>query len=218
VNPKESAARVAAGQVRDGMIVGLGSGSTAELAIRALASRQLNITGIPTSERTAVLAHSLGIRLGTLEEHPRIDLTIDGADQVELKTLNLIKGRGGALLHEKIVASASDRLLIVVDEGKLTERLNIAVPVEVIPFGWETTARRLQDLGSRPELRPDFRSDEGNLILECDFGSIESPEGLAARIDGVVGVVEHGLFLGLTPQVIVGAPNGASFIGRESRP
>jgi ribose 5-phosphate isomerase A len=203
VDQKQAAAEIAAAFVRDGMIVGLGSGSTAALAIEAISRRRLRIQGVPTSERAAALARSLGIPLTTLEEHTAIDMTVDGADQVERTTLHLIKGRGGALLREKIVAAASHRVVIVVDEAKLTERLNIPVPVEVVPFGWETTARRLREVGE-PRLREGFRTDEGNLILDCHCGAIAAPEELARRLDGIVGVVEHGLFLGMASQVIAG--------------
>src|SRR5690242_12968211 len=155
---KQAAAESAAAQVRDGMIVGLGSGSTAALAVQALGKRVregLRITGIPTSERTAALARTLAIPLTTLEEHSKIDVTIDGADEVEAGSLNLIKGHGGALLREKIVAEAGERLVIVVDQTKLVDRLGTreSVPVEVIPFGWQSAARRLSDLGANPLLR-----------------------------------------------------------------
>src|SRR5215471_16141406 len=147
---KLAAAEAAAAFVEDGMIVGLGSGSTATLAVSAIGKRAkggLRIIGIPTSERTADLARSLGIPLSTLDEHERIDLTIDGADEVERGSLHLIKGRGGALLREKIVASASARLVIAVDETKLVDRLcpgREPIPVEVVPFGWRSTAGRLR--------------------------------------------------------------------------
>jgi ribose 5-phosphate isomerase A len=222
-NPeKQAAAEAAAEEVRAGMIVGLGSGSTASFAVRAIGRRVaagLDIVGIPTSEKTAELARSLGIRLSTLDEHSSIDLTIDGADEVERGTLDLIKGLGGALLREKIVASATRRLVIVVDEGKLVERLRLRegpVPVEVVPFGFETTAARLRAIGAGMSLRKDpggrpFVTDSGNYILDSRFPSAESSAVLERQLDGVVGVAEHGLFLGMTAHVIVGRPGRVDY-------
>ena len=219
---KQAAAESAAAQVSDGMIVGLGSGSTAAFAVQALGRRVregLRITGIPTSERTAALARTLEIPLSTLDEHSKIDVTIDGADEVESGRLNLIKGHGGALLREKIVAEASERLVIVVDQTKMVDRLGTreSVPVEVIPFGWQATARRLTDLGASPLLRQEpgvepFRSDGGHYILDCAFGPIASAESLADELDHIVGVVEHGLFIGLTSEVRVGGDDGVRVI------
>lgn len=212
---KQAAAESAAAQVSNGMIVGLGSGSTAAFAVQALGRRTregLRITGIPTSERTAALARSLEIPLSTLDEHPKIDVTIDGADEVETGSLNLIKGHGGALLREKIVAEASERLVIVVDQTKIVDRLGTreSVPVEVIPFGWQAAALKIRDLGAHPLLRkgPDgepFKSDGGHYILDCAFGPIASAQSLADALDHIVGVVEHGLFIALTSEVRVGA-------------
>ena len=152
---KMAAAESAVTQVTGGMIVGLGSGSTAAFAVSALGRQVregLRIVGIPTSERTAAQARELGIPLSTLSEQPRVDITIDGADEVEEGTLNLIKGHGGALLREKIVAISSERLVIVIHDSKLVKHLGISypVPVEVVPFGWQTTARHLADLGTKP--------------------------------------------------------------------
>jgi ribose 5-phosphate isomerase A len=221
---KKSAAESAVTQLRDGMVVGLGSGSTAALVVQKIGERVqrgLRIVGIPTSEQTGRLARDLGIPLSTLDEHSRVDVTIDGADEVELGTLNLIKGRGGALLREKIVASASNRLLIVVDETKLVNHLAIldAIPVEVIPFGWQTVARRIKRLGTNPILRRRadngvFITDSGNYILDCSFGEIPSVTVLGEELDRLVGVVEHGLFLGMVSEVIVGGPNGARVLLR----
>jgi ribose 5-phosphate isomerase A len=204
------------------MIVGLGSGSTAAFAVRALGRRVregLRITGIPTSERTAALARALEIPLSTLAEYPQSDVTIDGADEVEAGSLNLIKGRGGALLREKIVASVSQRLVIVIDQTKMVERLGAgeSVPVEVIPFGWQVAAVRLRDLGANPLLRREtgvepFKSDGGHYILDCAFGPITSVESLARELDHVVGVVEHGLFIGMTSEIHVGGPDGVRVV------
>src|SRR5579859_143426 len=215
---KQAAAQAAVAHVTDGMIVGLGTGSTAALAVAALGKcvRQgLRVIGIPTSDATAKQAHSLRIPLSTLAEHAEIDLTIDGADEVELGTLNLIKGLGGALLREKIVAGASARVIIIVDETKLVERLGVhcAVPVEVVSFGWQSTARKLAQLGANASLRKiaggePYITDGGHYILDCAFEAIPSPEELGRRLDSVVGLVEHGLFVGMTSQVIVGGKNG----------
>ena len=220
---KQAAAESAVAQVTNGMIVGLGSGSTAAFAVQALGRRVregLRITGIPTSERTAGAARALEIPLSTLEEHAQIDVTIDGADEVETGSLNLIKGHGGALLREKIVANVSKRLVIVVDQTKIVDRLGAreSVPVEVIPFGWQAAARRLSELGASPLLRTGpggepFKSDGGHYILDCRFGPIASVKSLADELDHIVGVVEHGLFIGLTSEVRVGGAGGVRVIG-----
>ena len=223
---KEAAAESAAALVTDGMIVGLGSGTTATLAVKVIGrrvSQGLRIIGIPTSEQTAQLARTLGIPLSTLGEHPQIDMNIDGADEVELATLNLIKGRGGALLREKIVASATSRFVVIVDESKLVNQLGAhdAVPVEVIPFGWQTTAARLRKLGAQPDLRlrPDsavYTTDGGHYILDCSFGAIASSADLDRELDRTVGVVEHGLFIGMTYQVVVSGPEGTRTLSRTA--
>ncbi|HEY7336367.1 MAG TPA: ribose-5-phosphate isomerase RpiA [Bryobacteraceae bacterium] len=221
---KRAAADAAVALVGDGMVVGLGTGSTAAFAIGALGRRVtegLRISCIPTSEHTAAQARALNIPLVTLNERTEIDIAIDGADEVEKGALNLIKGMGGALLREKIVAISSGRFIVIVDESKLVERLGEkgAVPVEVAPFGWPATARRLKALGCELSIRlnPDdseFRTDGGNYILDCRFGPIRDPAALACEIDSVVGVVEHGLFLGMASQVIVGAAAGVRVLER----
>ncbi len=215
---KRAAAEAAAAMVEDGMIVGLGTGSTAWFAIEALIRRMrdgLRISAIPTSERSAAQARAGGIPLTSFAEHRRIDITIDGADEIEIGTLNLIKGLGGALLREKIVAAASERLVIVADGRKLVEHLGgtTAVPVEVVPFGWETTADRLRRLGTKPRPRrgPDgrlFSTDGGNRILDCGFGTITDPAGLDRAIGQVVGVVETGLFIGMARLALVAGDDG----------
>src|SRR5262245_36887634 len=197
---KRAAAEAAVEMIESGMVVGLGSGSTAAFAVEAMARRRRNglrFIGIPTSEHTAALAARAGIPLTSLSEHRQIDLTIDGADQVERGTLNLIKGRGGALLREKIVAAASRRLAIIVDASKLVDRLGIGapVPVETVPFGLETASAALGVLGGSVRLRRSpserpFVTDGGNYILDCDFGSIADPARLERRIKRIVGVVE----------------------------
>jgi ribose 5-phosphate isomerase A len=216
---KQRAAEQAVEFVQSGMIVGLGAGSTAAFAVRRLAEKiragQLsNILGLPCSTQTGQEAGRLGISLTTLEDHPVIDLTIDGADEVDPQ-LNLIKGGGGALLREKIVAQASRREIIVVDESKLSPALGThwAVPVEVIPFGWKSQAVFLESLGARPDVRKSkdgtiFRTDQGNLILDCTFGPIPDPAALAFQLAGRAGIVEHGLFIGLVNDVIVAGKNG----------
>ena len=222
---KRAAACAAVELVSDGMIVGIGTGSTAVFAIEALASRMragLRFLGIPSSDRSAALAASLGIPLTTFADHPRIDLTIDGADEVERGTLNLIKGHGGALLHEKIVASASHRLAIIVDGTKLVDRLadHSPVPVEVVDFGWEATRSRLEDLGAVVTLRgtPEgtaYRTDSGNRILDCRFESIADPAAVEERIRRIVGVVECGLFVGLTDVVFIADAAGVTRLERS---
>lgn len=213
---KAAAASAAAALVTDGLIVGLGSGSTATLAVGILARRVaqgLRIIGIPTSRQTEQEARRLGIPLSTLAEHDHIDVTIDGADEVDGE-LNLLKGHGGAVLREKIIASTSRQLIIVIDETKLVDRLGHgSVAVEVVPFAWDVTARKLQSLGARlvrrttPEGQP-FVTDGGHYILDCAFGTIDDPEQLQRQLDGTVGVVEHGLFLGMASLVIVGGSRG----------
>lgn len=215
---KQAAAESAAALVEDGMILGLGSGSTAKLAIDVIGRRVkdgLSVIGIPTSESTAQQARSLGIPLSTLDENPAIDLTIDGADEVELGPLNLNKGRGGALLREKIVASASGKLVIMVDESKLVERLGSHFPlsIELIPFGWSVAARKLEALGAKVVLRSGsdgkpYVSDGGHYIVDCAFGPIASPAKLEFELNSLVGLVEHGLFLGMASQVIVAGSDG----------
>jgi ribose 5-phosphate isomerase A len=216
---KQISAESAASEVTDGMVVGLGTGSTAKLAVDALGVRVrkgLKIVGIPTSERTATQAKQLGIPLATLADYAHIDLTIDGADEVQLGTLHLIKGHGGALLREKIVASASRKFTVIVDQSKLVEKLgtHFEVPIEVVQFGWQAAARKLQELGGKPAMRmaangtEPFMSDGGHYIIDCAFGAIPDPEGLAKELDSVVGVVEHGLFLRMCSKVLVGEADG----------
>jgi ribose 5-phosphate isomerase A len=215
---KMAAAASAVALVTDGMIVGLGTGSTAAFVVSDLGKRVqqgLRILGIPTSDRTATQARAAGIPISSLADEPIVDITIDGADQVEEGSLNLIKGLGGALLREKIVASASKRLVIVIHHSKLVGRLALSgpVPVEVVPFGWQATARHLSDLGAKPSLRrnPDgepFRSDGGNYIVDCAFEPGVSAPWLARRLDHVVGLVEHGFFIGLTSEVHVAGTGG----------
>jgi ribose 5-phosphate isomerase A len=219
---KEEAAESAGALIENGMVVGLGSGTTAKLVVDAIGKRVktgLQVIGIPTSEKTAAQAQSLNIPLSTLAEHPQIDLAVDGADEVELGTLDLIKGGGGNLLREKLVAIASARFVVIIDERKLVDKLGsrFPLPVEVVRFGWESTEQRLKKLGAKPTLRlqsngDTFVTDGGNYILDCAFGPIESASALAAKLDGTVGVVEHGLFIGMTSAVVVGKPDGIQML------
>ena len=215
---KRAAAEAAVDLVQNGMVVGIGTGSTATFAVEALGRRHregLQFVGIPTSERTAAQAKASNIPLASFREHREIDLTIDGADEVERGTLNLIKGLGGALLHEKIVAAASRRLAIVVDGSKLVDRLGARtpVPVEVVTFGLEATQAALESIGATARLRQSatgepFVTDSGNRILDCSFGPITDPATLEERIRRVVGVVESGLFIGRANVVFVADATG----------
>ena len=215
---KRAAAEAAVELVQEGMVVGLGTGSTAAFAVDALARRHrqgLRFMGIATSERTAAQAKAAGLPLTSFAEHRLIDLTIDGADEVERGTLNLIKGLGGALLREKIVANASRRLAIVVDGAKLVDRLGSSgpVPVEVVAFGLEATRATLEVLGASVRLRlspagEPFVTDSGNRILDCSFGPIADPARLEERIGRVVGVVESGLFISRADPVFVADQTG----------
>ena len=212
---KRAAAVRAVDLVRSGMVLGLGTGSTAALAVeeigRRLADGRLHdLVGVPTSDATERQARALGIPLSTLERHPALDLTIDGADEVD-PARRLIKGGGGALLREKIVATASRRLAVVVDRSKLVDRLGarFPLPVEVTPFGWTTHVEPIRAMGGEPVLRSrdgaPYRTDGGNYILDVRFaGGIDDPERVGAELKARVGVVETGLFLGFEPEVIVG--------------
>jgi ribose 5-phosphate isomerase A len=220
---KRAAAEAAVALVEDGMVLGLGSGSTAAFALEALAARVakgLRVAGIPTSEQIAARARELGVPLTSFAEHRRIDMTIDGADEVEVGTLNLVKGHGGALLREKIVASASRQMIVIVDETKLVERLGsrVPLPVEIVTFGWQVVFDRLTEAGSVPNLRGSsdqpFLTDSGNWIADCAFGSIADPAALHQRLAAMVGVVESGLFVGLASRVILGTASGVSMLPR----
>jgi len=209
---KRRAAEASLRLIRPGMVLGLGTGSTARYVLEGIArliSRGVAVKGIPTSLTTAKVARILGIPLTSLEEHPHPDLAIDGADEVDPK-FNLIKGMGGALFRERIVAAAAKKFVVVVDESKLVRRLgtNAPVPVEVHPFGWRTAVESLGRLGAQSQLRQrgdePFRTDNGNYILDAAFGPIRAPTRLAADIRSIPGVVDHGLFLGMTHAVVVG--------------
>lgn len=210
------------------MKLGLGTGSTARLVLEAIAERRSggalpDVVGVPTSRDTRERAEALEIPLATLDEEPRLDLTLDGADEVDPQ-LDLIKGLGGALLWEKIVAAASDRLVIVVDDSKLVDRLGsrAPVPVEVVPFGWRTLVRPFRSMGAQPSLREaedgsPMVTDGGHYIMDCRFpDGIDNPPSLEHRLQGRPGVVETGLFLGMADAVVVGASDGARVLRRDA--
>lgn len=211
---KRQAAAAAVDHVQSGMVVGLGTGSTATFALQRIAERMRSgdlerIVGIPSSIRTEVLAKELGIALTTFDERPAIDVTIDGADEVDPE-LNLIKGGGGALLREKVLAQASRRNIIIVDESKLSPHLGTrwAVPIEVIPFARMTEEKFLISLGANVKVRSaadggPYRTDQHNIILDANFGPMKDPREIAACLNERAGIVEHGLFLGLATEVIV---------------
>lgn len=223
---KRQAASKAVQSLRDGMIVGLGTGSTVQFALEEIAEHinQGNLKGlkgIPSSHKTEQEAHRLGIPITTLEENPEIDITIDGADEVDPQ-LNLIKGGGGALLREKILAQASKRVIIIVDESKLSPQLGTkwAVPVEVIEFGCKPAIRYIESLGAKVTTRTDnkgevFRTDEGNLIFDCDFGPIPDIQQLSIKLNQHAAVVENGLFFQLASEVIVAGKNGVECLSRK---
>jgi len=212
--------------VQDGMVVGLGTGTTTRYAIEAIGRKVasgLRIKGIPTSDRTADMARDLGIPLTTLEDSPRIDITIDGADEIELGTLHAIKGHGGALLHEKLVAESTVEQILIVDESKVVQHLgdhNTTIPVEVVAFAWSRTTDRLAAIGAQPELRksPDgsvFVTDSGNYVVDCTFPHSYDPAQLATRIKSITGVVDHGLFINLVARVVIASTNGVRVIDKQ---
>jgi ribose 5-phosphate isomerase A len=221
---KERAARSAVGRIESGQVLGFGTGSTVAFALEALAERirdeRLEVRGVPTSVATREACERLGIPLTTLEEHPTLDLTFDGADQVD-DDLQCIKGYGGALLREKIVASASRRLLIMVDDGKLSPQLDKPVPVEVLPFGQPVARRYLAELG-RPVLRlkddAPYCTDNGNPVFDLDVGVIADAAGLALALQAIPGVVGHGLFLDLATELHIGTSTEARLVARHPRP
>jgi ribose 5-phosphate isomerase A len=220
---KRQAAERAVEFVQSNKLVGLGGGTTAIYAVRHIANllqngRLQKILGVPCSLRVEAEARRLGIPLTTLEEHPIIDLTIDGADEVD-DNLNLIKGRGGAHLREKIIAQASLREIIVVDDSKLSQMLGTLapVPVEVLPFGFSLQASYLESIGAQVKLRKNedgsiFLTDQNNYILDCNFGPITHLEKLAEQLRSRAGIIEHGLFLGLSTDLIVAGKAGTRHI------
>lgn len=222
---KRQAALAAVEHVKDGQSVGLGTGSTARYVVLELGERVkagLRIKGVPTSRDTAALASQVGIPLLPEEDAWSLDLAIDGTDQVD-PHLNLIKGGGGALLREKIVATAARRLIIVADHTKTAPVLGayVPLPIEVIPFGWQSTARLIEELGGKAVLRErdgrPFTTDAGHFILDLHIQKITDPARLEARLNQIPGVVENGLFVGLTSLLILGTPRGVE-IRPKARP
>lgn len=229
---KSVAARRSCDFVESGMRVGLGSGSTAAWMVRRLGERVqnegLDIVGVPTSNRTAELAREVGIRIATLDEVKWLDITIDGADEFD-DAFNLIKGGGGAALHEKIVATASDRMVVIADVAKEVKALGaFPLPVEIIPFGWETTRALVEELlgsmdvlGREATLRmkgeEPFVSDEGNYFLDLRLHRIGNPRQLSLMLNQIPGVVENGLFIGICDTVVVGYGNGKVEV-RDAKP
>jgi ribose 5-phosphate isomerase A len=218
---KRQAAAVALSYVEDGMRIGLGSGSTAAHFVRLLGervARGLRLVGVPTSRRTELIAREAGVPLTTLDENPELDLDIDGADEIG-PSLALIKGGGGALLREKMVAYASRRMIVIADAEKRVATLGaFPLPLEVIPFGLKATRNAIEatagDLGLGGEIKlrssdgAPFVTDNGNHVLDASFGRIPDPEALADRLDRIPGIVEHGLFLGYADLALVASPDG----------
>ena len=222
---KKLAGEKAVEHIEDGMIVGLGTGSTVEYTLRKLGEKVKNglkIQGIPTSIHTKRIAKEENIPLTTLDENPEIDVTIDGADEVD-SCLNLIKGGGGALTREKIIAFNSKKVIIVIDDSKVVKALGIDfdLPVEVVKFGWTSTKKTLEELGCEVKLRKvmgeqPFITDNSNYILDCEFERIENSEELEITINNIPGVVENGLFIGLVDEVIVGGKQGIMTLDKEA--
>jgi len=222
---KRQAAERALGYVQSGMVIGLGTGSTARHVLDGLAARLKDgrlreIVGVPTSEATGATAQRLGIAIATLDQRPTLDLAIDGADEIA-PSLDVIKGLGGALLREKIVAASAERFIIIADDTKLVDRLGTRapLPVEVIAFGRALAERRLAELGCTPVLRradggAPFRTDEDNLILDCHFDGIPDAAALNAAIHAIPGVVDHGLFIGMVALVVVAGASGVATMVR----
>ena len=219
---KRASALAALEEVRSGMRLGIGTGSTAEFFVRALAEKVaggLDIVGVPTSERTAALARELGVPLTTLDETPELDLTVDGADELDAR-LQLIKGGGAALLREKIVAAASRRMVVIADDSKFVETLGrFPLPIEVMPFGLEATRRAVVKVADALSLKGDvvlrkaadgspLVTDGGHYILDAHWNRLPDASGLADRLAAIPGVVEHGLFIGLAKAAYVAGPSG----------
>ncbi|MDE0084567.1 MAG: ribose-5-phosphate isomerase RpiA [Candidatus Poribacteria bacterium] len=217
---KKIAAEKATEEVRDGTVVGLGTGSTvyyALLKLGAMVREGLNIVGIPTSDGTEKIAEEQNIPLSTLSVHPTIELTIDGADEVDAH-LNLIKGGGAALVREKIIANASKRILIVVDESKVSRVLgtSFALPVEIVQFGWEATQREVDKICGKSDLRGGIEkpliTDNGNYILDCHFDGIPEPKTVELQLNNIPGVVENGIFVDRADKVIIGTSSGIKYM------
>jgi ribose 5-phosphate isomerase A len=223
---KQQAAEHALPYIQNGMTLGLGTGSTATHMLHVLAEalrdgRLRDIVGVPTSDAIGALARQLGVPVATLDERPRLDLALDGADEID-PSLNVIKGLGGALLREKIVEASAERFIVLADETKLVSQLGtrVALPIEVVAFGLPLATRRLSELGGVPALRriadgSAFRTDEGHVILDCRFHGIADAAALDAALNAIPGVVGHGLFVGMATLALVGGPNGVATIVRS---
>jgi ribose 5-phosphate isomerase A len=220
---KQLACQRAAQEVQDGMVLGLGTGSTVYYFLQELGRmvrEGIHVTGVPTSIRTAELATQLAIPLTTLDDQSHLDLAVDGADEVDAN-LNLVKGAGGALLREKIIAASADRFVVVVDDGKVVTQLGerYPLPVEVVPFGHNPAIRALEGLGARVTLRrgtdgQTWVSDNGNYILDCHFGPMPDPVALQKELLAIPAVVDSGLFLNMTEMAIVGQADGVRLLQR----
>ena len=224
---KRAAAQAALDYVKPGMRLGLGTGTSASEFIALLGEKAragLDVVCVPTSERSQALAETLGLQLTTLDQTPHLDLTVDGADEID-GSLRLIKGGGGALLREKIVASASETMIVIADSSKRVETLGaFPLPVEIVPFGSRATLRRIETIAKacgcegtvllRMRNTDPFVTDNGNLVCDCAFGAIPDPERLAAGLSSIPGVVEHGLFIGIASLAIIGTPSGIKMLGR----
>ncbi len=225
---KLRAAECALDYVKPGMRLGLGTGSTAVKFVDLVGARiaqGLDVICVPTSEATRLQAAGLGIPLTTLENEPELDLTIDGADEVD-ERLRLIKGGGGAHLREKIVAAASTRMVVIADDSKRVTKLGaFPLPVEIVPFGWRTTLSKVSDTARingckgpvtiRGSEKDPFVTDNGNYILDCAFGEIDDPEQVATQLSLLPGIVEHGLFIGMTHAAVIASANGVEIIGEK---
>ena len=209
---RRAAGEAAAALVRSGMSLGYGTGRAAAAALAALARRKLDVRGVPTSERTAELCRSLGLALTTLEETPELDLCIDGADEID-PDKQVLKGGGGAMVREKLVALASRRRVLIVEEPKLVRRLGTTrgLPVAVLAFGWSSTVRRLERLLPGASRRAEL-NDDGNVVVDAPIPAAADLHELDAAVKRIPGVVDHGLFLDLSPEVLVGTPHGVRML------
>ena len=219
---KKLAAEKAVEYIEDGMIIGLGTGSTVAYALKKMGERirdGLDIKGIPTSLHTKKIAKENKIPLTSFDENDEIDITIDGADEVD-SDLNLIKGGGGALTREKIVAYHTKRVIIIIDETKVVKRLGIdfPLPVEIVRYGWTSTQKKLKEFDCKVELRQimndPYITDNSNYIIDCEFDKIDDPEQLEVDINNIPGVVENGLFIGLADNIIVGSKQGIKTLSK----
>ena len=214
---KKKAAYEAVKRIKDGMIIGLGTGSTARYAILRIGEmikQGAEIIGIATSIQSEQLAKKLGIKIEDINEYDTIDITIDGADEIDSK-LNLIKGGGGALLKEKIVASCSRKEIIVVDKRKLVEKFSFPLSVELVKFGWKRTAEKISKIGFNPKIRRGFVTDNGNYILDCHYEKLDNVKVIEEGLNNLPGVVENGLFINMANEVIIGKEDGIEVLKKD---